>query len=204
MTNESLLRLGRNDVDEIVDLLSEAFTDYPVVRFVLDPNQVQYSTQLRRFIHFFVMARVHRHEFLLGVAAAGTLQGAALVSRPWAFESSAELDALREELWKELGPSARARYEAFGAASTFHVPEPHLHLNLIGVRGTARGKGYGRKLLESVHAMSRDDPDSSGVSLNTETETNVLLYRSFGYKVIGQAEVAPGLTSWGMFRPDAE
>jgi GNAT superfamily N-acetyltransferase len=201
---ESVLRLGETDVSEVVDVLCEAFADYPVMRFVLGPRRGRYSEHLRRLMHFFVMARVYRREFLLGVADRGTLQGAALVSRPSGSVSPPELGALREELWSELGSEARARYEAFGAAlAGVSVPVPHIHLNLIGVRRAAHGKGHGRKLLEHVHALSRDDPASSGVTLNTEDEANVPLYERFDYKLVGHVEVTPGLTSWVFFRPDS-
>jgi hypothetical protein len=42
------------------------------------------------------------------------------------------------------------------------------------------------------------------VSLTTEVEDNLSLYRRFGYEVIGRAEVTVALTTWGMFRPDAD
>jgi hypothetical protein len=41
-----------------------------------------------------------------------------------------------------------------------------------------------------------------GVSLTTEIETNVTLYRHFGYSLLGEVQVAPALTAWGFFRPD--
>lgn len=204
LSSESVLRLREKDVSEVVDVLCEAFADYPVMQFVLGPRRRRYSEHLQLLIHFFVMARVYRGEFLFGVADRAALQGAALVSRPSGSGSPPELNALREDLWSELGPSARARYEAYGAALTgLGVHAPHIHLNMIGVRRAAHRKGHGRKLLEHVHALSRDDPASSGVTLNTEDEANVPLYERFGYKLVGQVQVAPGLTSWGFFRPDS-
>lgn len=200
----SVLRLGEKDVSEVVDVLCEAFADYPVMRFVLGSGRGRYSEHLRRLMHFFVMARVYRREFLFGVADRGALQGAALVSRPSGSGSSPKLVALRENLWSELGSAARARYEAFGAAlAGVVVSAPHIHLNMIGVRRAAHGKGHGRKLLEYVHALSREDPASSGVTLNTEDEANVPLYERFGYELVGHVEVTPGLTSWVFFRADS-
>jgi hypothetical protein len=59
-----------------------------------------------------------------------------------------------------------------------------------------------RRLLESVHERSHRDPHSVGVTLTTEDPANVGLYQHFGYEIVGQAVVAPGLTTWGFFRPD--
>ena len=57
-------------------------------------------------------------------------------------------------------------------------------------------------MLESVHELSLTDPDSTGVSLTTENEGNIELYKYFGYKVVGEQEVVPGLQTWGFFRRD--
>ena len=74
---------------------------------------------------------------------------------------------------------------------------------MIGVRDGARGRGVGRQLLEAVHRLSAEDPESEGVSLSTEVAENVDLYRRFGYRVIGEARVDGAFTSWGMLRLDA-
>jgi ribosomal protein S18 acetylase RimI-like enzyme len=199
-----LRRLGEADASEVVAVVCDAFADYPVMRFVLGDDREQYPARLRRFAHFIVMARVYRQEFIVGIAEGDALQGAALVSIPARAVTSAPLDALREELWRELGADARARYDAYGAAfARFVPPDHHLHLNVLAVRHAAHGKGYARKLLEHVHALSREDPASNGVSLTTENEANVSLYEHFGYRVVGQVEISPGLMCWGFFRPDA-
>ncbi len=199
----SILRLGEGDVPEIVDVLCEAFFDYPVMRFVLGPERADYSPKLGALINFFAMARVLRGETLLGIGERTDLDGAALVSRFTGRVSPPELDDLREQVWAELGTAARARYEAFGAAcAPFQVDVPHIHLNMIGVRRRARGKGLGRRLIEHVHLLSQNDAESEGVTLNTEDAGNIPLYEHLGYKVLGHATVAPELETWGFFRPD--
>jgi GNAT superfamily N-acetyltransferase len=196
-------QLGEDSAADVVDVVHDAFFDYPVMRFVIGPDSARYSEHLRRFVNFIVMARIHRDEVMFGVADEGALQGVALVSVPSRVVVSPSLDAVRDELWAELGADARARYEAYNAiASPFMPRENHYHLNVLAVRHAAHGKGYARPLLERVHALSADDPGSSGVSLTTELEKNVSLYEYFGYRVVGRAEFAPGLTCWGFFRPD--
>jgi GNAT superfamily N-acetyltransferase len=201
--SQRVVRLGESDVADVVDVVSDAFADYPVMRYVLG-HEDHYRGHLRRFVHFMVMARVYRNELIAGIAEDGLLQGVALVSVPAHTVTSAPLDALREALWHELGAAARARYEAYGAAFARFVPaEYHYHLNVLGVRHAAHGKGYARKLLDYVHALSRDDPQSSGVSLTTENPANVPLYEHVGYRVIGEVEITPGLVCWGFFRADS-
>ena len=192
-----------SEVDGVVSVLAEAFFDYPVMRYVVGDLE-PYEVHLRRLIGYFVAARFMRAETVLGVGPALSLAGIALLSRPGGGVKPPELALRREALWGDLGHSARVRYERFGtAASTFEFEEPHLHHNMIGVRTEARGSGVGRRLLEAAHRFAVDDPEARGVSLTTEVESNVDLYRHFGYRLIGKATLDGALTSWGMYRPNS-
>jgi GNAT superfamily N-acetyltransferase len=186
-----------------VDVLCAAFFDYPVMRFVLGPDEPDYPSALRRLIGLFVAARVLRGEPMVGLPGASGLVAAAIVSRPDGAPAPDAFRALAEEVWADLGAPARARYEAFvRACAQFKVDRPHLHLNMIGVRPHQQGSGLGRKLIERVHEMSRADGSSVGVTLTTEHPDNVPMYQHLGYGVIGHATVAPDLRTWGFFRPD--
>jgi ribosomal protein S18 acetylase RimI-like enzyme len=175
------------------------------MRFVLGPGGVDYRARLTTLVGYFVAARVLRGETLLGIGPSGSLHAAALISRPDGLPSPTALGALREDVWRQLGSDARARYEAFsGACAAFVVEEGHLHLNMIGVRRGLRGQGLGRRLAEFVHETSRADVTSTGVTLTTEDERNVSLYEHLGYELVGSAVVAPELSTWGFFRADGD
>lgn len=188
-------------VPEVVDVIHESFFDYPVMRFVLGDAGSEYSGRLRTLVTFFVMARVFRDEIMLGVPGDGGLIGTAVISRPGGPDPDPGFYELRDRVWAELGPEPRDRYAAFGeACAPFQPGEPHLHLNMIGVRRRWQGMGISRLLIEEVHRRSREDPESAGVSLTTENPRNVSLYRHYGYDLVGQAAVGPGLTTWGFYR----
>ncbi len=195
--------LGALEAPEAVRVLCDAFADYPVMRYVLADAGPSYAEALPILVYMFVMARVLRSEPILGIGERGALTGVALVSRPDGGPSPAEFETLREAVWGELGAAARARYEAFSAAKPATVSVPHLHLNVLGVRRGAQGRGRGRRLLERVQSLSRDDPASQGITLTTEDPVNVALYQHCGFEVVGHAHVAPELETWGMFRKDA-
>jgi len=188
---------------EVVDVLSEAFFDYPVMRFVIGPAAPDYPAALRRLVGLFVAARVLRQEPLLGIPGPAGLEAAAIVSRPGRGSAPEAFRALAEEVWDELGAAARARYDAFArACAPFQIDAPHLHLNMIGVRRSGQGSGLGRRLIDRVHEMSRSDEASVGVTLTTEDPANVPIYQHLGYEIVGHATVAPDLRTWGFFRPD--
>jgi ribosomal protein S18 acetylase RimI-like enzyme len=185
----------------VVAVMCSAFEDYPVMRWCLgDPPD--YGARLRDLVGFFVAARVLRGEPMYGLREAdGQLSGAAILSWSASTVAPPALDAAREALWARLGAEARARYEAFGAVTRgFEAPEPHWHLNMIGVRRGLAGGGRGRRLLDRVHRHAAADPRARGVSLTTELAGNVALYEHVGYSVTGRARVADAFESWGMFR----
>lgn len=201
---ERINRLSKEDSEAVVDVLCESFYDYPVMRFVLGSDDLDYDSQLRTLIGFFAAARILRGEPMMGIRSGGDLAATVLVSRPVEGPGPEELAAVREATWSELGDGARLRYEAFGSAcAPFIPPEPHLHINMIGVRRGSQGRGLGGIMLDHVHAMSQSDPGSIGVSLTTEDPANVPFYERFGYQVVGHSVVATQLESWSFFRPDS-
>jgi GNAT superfamily N-acetyltransferase len=199
MTNSTPVRMARPA--DAVAVLCDAFRDYPVMRYVLGPAD-DFDRRLERLIGFFVAARADREEPVLGIADAEALVAVALVTPPASGPAPDALAARRDVVWAELGADARRRYDTYGAAAgQFAVPGPHHHLNMIGVRRSHLGRGLARTLIDAVHNLAQAHPSSEGVSLTTETASNVALYEHFGYRVRGRARVADGLDTWMMFRP---
>lgn len=201
MADPRLVTLPPARADEIVSLFCEAFRNYPVMRHVLGPDG--YDERLPVLIGLFVAARALRGEPMFGIEdAEGRLVGAATTSRPGDAPPPEPFVALRESVWARLGAAPRQRYEAYGAvADRFRVAEPHLHLNMIGVRPSHAGRGLSRPLLDAVHALVDRDPVATGVTLSTESGPNVAYYRHVGYRVLGHAPVGDDLETWGFFRP---
>lgn len=161
-----------------------------------------YAARLETLIGFFVAARVHRQDLILGLRDEDRLVAAALVTLPGERPIPEALTRHREAVWSDLGPEARARYEAFAAATQqYALAAPHHHLNMIGVRRSHVGRGLARILLDHVHGIAGADPGSAGVTLSTETGANVSLYEHFGYRQLGHVRVEPGLETWVFHRP---
>jgi len=200
----SVTRLTSKDLDQAADALSEAFEDYPVMRFVIGQAGEAYASRLFRLMRFFVLARLLYDDLVLGVRTSeGTLAAVANIVRPGQKVAPPELANEREVLWRALGADARARYEHYGVVSAKHVVEaPHYHLAMIGVRRAHTGRGLARRLLDVLHEESQKDPNSCGVTLNTEDPSNVPLYEHVGYRIIGRETVSDVFTTWSFFRPD--
>jgi ribosomal protein S18 acetylase RimI-like enzyme len=211
----SVERLPVERIEEVVDVFAEAFAGYPVMRCTVGPDG-DVAARERRLVRLFVTRRVARGGPMYGIASGKgegkgdgkSLAGAILLTLPDEPPPPPEVADISATAWRELGDEARARYEAYAAVSNFFSGyEPHLHLNMIGVRRAHKGTGMGRRLLEEVRALAEAEPRWSGVSLTTENPGNVGLYQRFGYEVVGHARVAPfdsaqgkpGFETWGMF-----
>lgn len=196
-------RLSAERTNEAAEVLAEAFRHYPVMRYVLGAGGPEPEGRDHSLIRYFVKVRFLRDEPVLGILDDDRLVAAAIVTLPGDRPYPPEVSVLREDLWGELGPEARRRYETFGdAVGQFLPDEPHCHLNMIGVRDSHQGRGLARVLMDHVHELSRSDPASSGVTLSTETQENVRLYEHFGYRLLGHTAVSGDLKTWVFFRPD--
>jgi GNAT superfamily N-acetyltransferase len=198
--------LPANRIDEVVDVLSDAFGNYPVTRFVIGQAGNTYAQCLRTLVHFFTTARFVRDDLVMGVTTDDDrIVAVANINRPGERGSPPSLDDLREQVWRELGDAARSRYEAYGEATRkFVIEQPHYHLAMLGVRSSYAGKGLARRLLDVLHERSYRDRESRGVTLNTEDPRNIPLYQHFGYRIIGQARVSDELQTWAFYREDAQ
>ena len=185
-----------NRLDAVVDVFADAFAGYPVMRFTVG-DEGDIAARERRLVRLFVDRRVARGGPVFGASELG---GAILLTLPNEPAPGAEVAAISAAAWRELGDAARVRYDEYAAASNFFADyEPHLHLNMIGVRSTRKGTGLGRVLLDAVRRLAEEHPSASGVSLTTENPRNVDLYQHFGYECVGERQFGPGLKTWGMF-----
>ena len=194
-------RLGNRDVADVVEVLCDAFGNYPVMRFVLGADGYT-PARLSRLIELFVYRRARLGGPMFGLRSGdGGLVGAAVMTLPVEPDAPADVLQLRDEIWLELGQDCRERHDVYGAvAKTVLIPEPHHHLNLIGVRHADHGRGFARPLLEAAIDRAADDPTSAGLTLTTETSVNVRIYEHFGFTVVGHGRVSPELETWGLFR----
>jgi GNAT superfamily N-acetyltransferase len=187
--------------EDVLGPLCEAFADYPVMRHVLGADG-DYRARLRTLIGFFLVARTLRKDPILATLEGDEVSGVAICTLP-GLAGPPDLEEARAWAWAELGSDARQRYDRWVEMwGPLNVQETNIHVNMLGVPPRFQGRGLGRLLLERVHALSREHPESRGVSLTTESAGNVPFYQRLGYRIVGQGRMGPGLESWGFFRPD--
>jgi GNAT superfamily N-acetyltransferase len=199
----TLARVPAGQAALVVDVLFEAFYEYPVMRYVLGDTR-DYEMRLQQLVGLFVAARALRDDVMLGVRSGAGLVAVATTSDP-AAPAHPDFERMRTAVWDSLGADAEQRYkQCVSAWGSMASAVPQLHINMLGVRRTQRGAGLGRRLVEAVHALARTDSQATGVSLTTENAANVPFYRRLGYEVIGQARIAPELEAWSLFWQKAD
>lgn len=80
-----------------------------------------------------------------------------------------------------------------------HPKQPHWYLQVIGTDPASQGKGFAGKLMRRRLAMA--DAQDMPAYLESSKDTNIPIYRSFGFEVTGEIKIVDGPTLWPMWRP---
>ncbi|MGA9794765.1 MAG: GNAT family N-acetyltransferase [Rhizomicrobium sp.] len=79
-----------------------------------------------------------------------------------------------------------------------HPHEPHWYLQTIGTDPAFQGKGYGGVIMR--HTLATADAAHMPCYLESSKETNIPIYRSFGFELTGEMRVPNGPRIWPMWR----
>ena len=79
-----------------------------------------------------------------------------------------------------------------------HPKEPHWYLQVIGTDPPKQGKGFAGVLMRNQLAVA----DASGVPcyLESSKESNIPVYRTFGFEIVREIHLPNGPTLWPMWR----
>lgn len=187
--------------EQVVTVLTAAFNNYPVMRYVLEPGEPGYAQRLNAMVGFFCEVRFLKGWPVLGVRDGDNLVAAALANSPVNPPGPPQVQQAFKNLRQDIGSAAIERLTAYEDACEGLEPDaPHYYLGMVGVLPGQQGKGYARLLLDYLHETADNDPAATGACLNTESAGNLPIYRHLGYEVIGEVDVGP-LHTWCMFRP---
>jgi ribosomal protein S18 acetylase RimI-like enzyme len=202
MPNVFVGEITSSRLDEVAQVLSEAFSDYEAMRYLLGESDQNYAARLQTLVGYFAESRVAVGSPLLGVDVGRPphLVAAALVDPP-----RQPPDLALETLTQSLGSQVTQKIHYFETALAPLEPDfDFYYLGMIGVANGHRGKGYGRLIIDQIIRTSAKDLHSNGVLLTTERETNLAYYSSIGFETLGEVVTEDGgLRSWTMFRRDA-
>ena len=196
-------KLTRRDEPEAVASLAAAFAEYPLMT-LLCPQATRRPRAVEAFCRVLFRMSVRCD------AAFGTPDRAAVVCLwPPGHEWPSTWTFLRPGgfafLWQLglRGSRLLGRIEReLDVARVKHVPGPHWYIPLLGVRPDSQGKGLSRAVMRPVFEGA--DRDRLPVYLETATESNVAIYKRFGFELYGRSELTGGLPNWEMVRRPPE
>ncbi len=195
-------QLAPSDIEPMAQALANAFSEDPLVSFIL-PNA---KTRVKTIAKFFrAMGRLNiRAGSAFGIGE--PLQGVAV----WSFPNKPEASVTPKDLLTFLPVlfssytigvrKARAILGQIDANHKKHASEPHFYLDNLGVLASARGQGLSSKLIHPFLEMA----DSQRVIAYTDTVTksNVPLYQHFGFELVEENRIADtGITTYALRRP---
>lgn len=194
-THPPLLQSGRADRGRVADMLARAFADDPAMSFIFPDPVVRARRMPRLFRLMYDSDVAHGVGLLTAGGEAATL---------WRAPGQAAIgvgEMLRHAvpMLAALGP-ALGRALAVSNAMDAHKPKgDYWYLHVAGCDPAHQGKGLGGAAIQG--GLDRLAAGRLPAYLETATESNLGLYRHFGFEITREWKIPRGgPTFWGMWR----
>lgn len=186
---------NRDDLETLVDTLSDSFAEDPVLNWVI-PRPQLYPDFFRLIIERVYLPRGIVHLEDTGRGAALWLPPGERLEMP----ARPELASMILKLVLRKGPLPLWRIYLQGHLfSKRHPTEPHYYLQFIGCRQRDQGQGVGANLLK--HGTRICDEQGVAAYLESSNRLNVPLYQRHGFEIIHEQTIpGNGPTAWFMWR----
>jgi ribosomal protein S18 acetylase RimI-like enzyme len=169
-----------SDEEKIVAAITLAFVADPPVRWVY-PGSRQYIDYFPQFVRAFG-GTAFKHD---SAYYAKGYSGAALWLPPGVHPDEEALDRVLE---RSLGSRKAEVLTVLNEMGSYHPPEPHWYLPLIGVDPRYQGGGIGSALL--AHTLALCDRDKRPAYLESTNPRNNRLYQRYGFELLGTIDAA--------------
>jgi ribosomal protein S18 acetylase RimI-like enzyme len=180
---------------KIVDTLALAFQNDPAFAWIL-PNPEIRRARLPQIFRFLA-----REDFAAGSAWHSPEMEVATLWRAPGRHKDVPLGMLRTQItYLSALRTASLRGDAVGKSMAAHHPAGnHHYLRFVGVHPDKQGKGWGGAAIRA--GIERADADGLPIYLETATQSNVGLYKRFGFDVTAEWDVPNGGPHfWAMSR----
>ena len=174
--------------------LARAFYDDPVMMHFLPEDSTREARLGRVFRLLARMARRYNTTFVTSGYEAATLW------RPpngwhvpfWAYIVNGP------ELLGIFGTGVARVMSTMDMMEKIHPEKPHWYLQVIGTDPAKQGKGFASLIMRNQLAVA--DEARMPCYLESSKDTNIPIYRNFGFEVTGEIQVPGGPKLWPMWR----
>ena len=189
-----LSKAGRNDIDLIAKVLSDAFSSDPIMMWALGKPRTLERSLWRLLPDIYLPG---------GWISQINEVGAAVWLEPSERTHLTNTQTLRfgVSMLAELGWSGLRRAMKVDARIGRERPAiPHLYLFMVGVQPSSRGQGLGHHLIKE--GLDKADKNGWPVYLETSQPDRVGYYEAKGFHVVSTIRPAPEAPMlWTMLRP---
>ncbi len=187
-----------SDAEPLAAMLARAFNDDPLTSHLI-PDEASRATALpRMFKVLFKLGLPYHACYVTNGYEAATLW------RPpngwhvtlWQYIANAP------ELLGIFGAGVFNVMSTMDHVEKVHPQKPHWYLQTIGTDPAMQGKGYGSLIMRDQ--LARADAVRLPCYLESSKDTNIPIYKSFGFEVTGEIRIPGGPTLWPMWRKAPE
>ena len=187
------------DTGDAMSALSAAFERDPLMQYLFHDSPDDVRTGITGFFSLLYRARMElvMPAFLLEHEGdvAGVIMGYDTSRPEWPKQVRDDWHGFESSV-----PGFAERLAAYERICIAHEPdEAHYYLGVIGVRPTFQGRGAGKAMLEHYCNLSRDDPKSNGVYLETCSPSSLRFYYNNGFELRGEGRLDE-MPLWCVYR----
>jgi GNAT superfamily N-acetyltransferase len=185
--------IGIAEYDQAARCLAEAFATDPLARYFVDTDDMAaYSEEYKFKLHTDILRYITAAHVYKGIVTTiGPNYDAVALWMPPGKNMDDFWTILRSGMWRlwyKLSSEGKTRfYNEFLPLlhTTKHDvmgvrDDDSYYLVYIGTKNSARGKGYGRKLIE--HMTTKADEEGRATYLEASPKTNIPYYQKFGFQ----------------------
>jgi len=182
------------DAEPLAATLTRAFADDPMMLHLLRNEAARPQVMPRLFKLLFKLGRPHGACFVTSGYEAATL---------WRPPGGWHVH-LRDyvlNLGEFIGIFGGGVFNVMGTMDIVekrHPEKPHWYLQVIGTDPAKQGKGFGSLIMRQQLAVA--DAAHMPCYLESSKDTNIPIYKSFGFEVTGEIRIPNGPTLWPMWR----
>jgi len=192
-----------DSLNALAGVFADAFVDDPGMQHICQQKRAGYEGRLRGWFYATDRLQMANQQPILTLSADGRYAAGALLTAPNAALRIGSLGRWFMDAWQGAGTISLWRTLAhLGRLGQYQPKAPHFRLEFLAVAPEHQGKGYGRALLETIHKLSEQHPQSTGIWLETANPNNIPLYEHFGYHITGRGRIGKTAEAIMMFRPN--
>ena len=184
----TLDNLTKQDFPSALQVLINSFSEYEVMRYFFQDSGEHYNRDLSDFLSVFCEMSLLEDWFGYVLKDNDAVVAVAIGRNDFKGQTESTVEeGVMNDFYNRMSTNTKAYMDTYEYGSLeMHSPLPNHFIELIGVDPKYQGKGYSKALMSSLEELSKQDPISEGICLNTESATNERFYLHMGYELIAK------------------